>query len=226
MSCKDYLSAAERCPVEVTEALECQAEAADAMICASVAAASCVSLFSELNACRAGHQEPRAQRTTGTGDAARTAANSDTGEELPEGWKRHRDDAWSVSLPLPSGARAEGEGLGRRLVVSEDGVDYLVEAPARFRGEATDKALLRAVLDYVGTPCHKALKVHGRFENQGAVHVHFDTLCSDGRHWRGMVHVSPSQLVVTSARAATSLRSPAIETRLESLFYGFRFVGL
>lgn len=220
MNCKDFMVAAERCPVEVVDALACQTEASDAMICTNIVAASCVPLFSDLNACRAGQAEPRAPRA---GGAARAQGGSGD-EELPAGWERTEDPTFSVSLPFPRGARVEGDDAARRLVASEEGVDYLVEAPARFRGEATDKALLRAVLDYVKTPCHKALKVHGRFENQGATHVHFDTTCSDGRHWRGMLHVAPERLVITSAQAPTTLRTPEVDARLESLFYGFRFV--
>lgn len=214
--CREYVAAAERCPVEVAEALECQLEASDTMLCANVAASSCVPEFTEMTECRAGQRAPRAQRVKKSGDAV--------DEELPPNWARTDDEEFGISLPFPLDVTVEGSGAERKLVAREDDVEYVVDSPPRFAGEPTDRAILRAVLDYVGTPCHKSLKVHGRFEKGGAVHVHIDTACKDGRHLRGMFHVAPDRIVVTSARANAPLRAPEIESRLEALFYGFRFV--
>lgn len=217
-SCSDYVSSAERCPVEVEEALSCQTSAQDAMLCANVAASSCVPAFSALAACREGRAAPRAR-----GNANTEAAPTEPGEELPAGWARIDDRPLVVSLPLPVDAAPQDGPRGRRLVASEDELEYLVESPPRFQGEATDKALLRAVLDYLGSACHKSLKVHGRFETGAVVHVSFETLCKDGAAWKGMLHVHPQRMVVTAARSASPLPDAAAP-KLDSMFYGLRFL--
>lgn len=214
--CKDYVQTWERCPVEVEEALACQSQAQDAMLCANVAAASCVAAFSTLARCRAGQAAPRAR------DAV-----AETGEEqerVPPGWQRTEDADLGISLLLPASVAGDGEGPSKRLVAREGDREYVVDSPPRLAGDPTDKALLKAVLDYVGTPCHKALKVHGRFESGNVVHVHFDTACKDGTHWRGMLHVSPERVIATSARSTTAFTTEDASNKLEALFYGFRFV--
>lgn len=213
-SCKDYLQTWERCPVEVEEALTCQAEAQDAMLCANVAAASCVPTFSELAQCRAGRQPPKPREATAASEAEQ--------ERVPDGWQRLEDAELGISLLLPSGAAREEGAV--QLSVQEGDLTYVVESPPPLKGEPTDKALLKAVLDYVGTACHKALKVHGRFETGDVVHIHFDTTCKDGTHWRGMLHVSHQRTVATSARSGTPFTTEEAANRLEALFYGFRFL--
>lgn len=213
-SCKDYLQTWERCPVEVEEALTCQAEAQDAMLCANVAAASCVPTFSELAQCRAGRQPPKPREAVAASETER--------ERVPDGWQRLEDAELGISLLLPSGAARE-QGAAQ-LSVQEGDLTYIVESPTPLKGEPTDKALLKAVLDYVGTACHKALKVHGRFETDDVVHVHFDTTCKDGTHWRGMLHVSPQRTIATSARSGAPFTTEEAANKLEALFYGFRFL--
>lgn len=214
-SCSDYVAAAARCPVEVEDALSCQATAQDAMVCANIVASTCVPAFSSLSACRSGEAEPRVR--------AEAPGALEGTELLPPGWARVDDGPLVVSLPLPSDASAVDGAHGRRLAASEGEVEFLVESPQRFRGEATDKALLKAVLDYLGTPCHKALKVHGRFEKGPVVHVNFATTCKDGVVWKGMLHVHPERMVVTAARSTTRLPEN-VGPKLDALFYGFRFL--
>jgi hypothetical protein len=216
-SCPGYESTWERCPVEVERALACQAQTSGGLLCANVATESCAPHFAALANCRTGRAAPLPRQGTEAAEA--------TGETLPEGWERRDVPELGISVPLPRLATTEDGTGGKRVVASEGPIEYRVEGMRRLRGAPTDKALLKAVLDYVGPACQKGLRVHGRFETGEIVHVNFDTQCMDGLAWRGMLHVDPERQIATSLRSTAPLTSAEVQAKLDALAYGMRYPG-
>jgi hypothetical protein len=87
------------------------------------------------------------------------------------------------------------------------------------KSKPTDASILRTATRYVGNACQPKLRLHGRFETQGVIHVRFDTVCENGTVYHGTIHFWDGKSVV-----ATTIRdaeSPQPNPHLEAFLFGF-----
>lgn len=191
-SCSDYESAAEKCPVEVTRALACQAEAEDVGLCANIARPECAPMFVAMRDCRSGKKPPLALGELEVPVVETTSAN----------WSTVEVASLRLKVRFPSVHTQKHTAMGG-VTASSGGSEYTVEAFEGFP-KLTDSTLLRAVTAYVGNACQPKLRLHGRYETKGIVHVRFSTSCSDGLVIEGMVHVNGTQWIAASKRTPSS----------------------
>lgn len=213
-SCRDYVSAAQKCPVEVEDALSCQGEADDFLLCSNIAAESCAPLFRDMKNCRDGLSEPK----------TRSASDSEE-TEFPEGFTRVRFDAEGFSLVAPTNTQATGAGLTFSAQGQDaQGIEYLAAA-LKTEGKKPDASrILRAATAYVGLACQPKLRLHGRYENHDVIHVRFDTVCEDGSAFHGMLHFWNNQGIATTTRHSAELASQE-NPQLESFLFSFELLS-
>ena len=213
-SCGDYVIGAETCPVEVTQALECQSEADGFLLCSNIAAENCASLFKSMQQCRAGEIEPKSWD-----DVQGTVV----GEKMPQGWQRLLAPTLGFSALMPEVVRVEtgAELYGAK---AEDASHFVltIEQVAIRAGSPSDSTILRTALKYVGKGCEAKLRLHGRYESEGVIHVRFRTACEDQSQYRGVIHFWQDKAVVMSSFMAGSAGSTLENPHLEDFLFGFR----
>jgi hypothetical protein len=207
------VDAADKCPVEVRDALSCQQEADDFLLCSNIAAESCAPLYRTMALCREGKAEPKPwgqkEQAAETGGA-------------PAGFERKTVSAHGFSQLMPSGAKLKApSGKEFQLKGSDSGVTYLAKSVEVVggAGEPDAKNILRTATKYLGNECQPKLRLHGRFETAGVIHVRFDTVCEDGTTYHGMFHFWEGKAIV----ATTVLESDTGEANpnLDSFLFGF-----
>lgn len=215
-SCGDYVNAAEQCPVEVTRALSCQAEAEDVGLCANIARPECAPMFVAMRDCRSGKKPPLALGELEKPVVASTSTN----------WSSVEVAELGLTVRFPSVyTKKHAPNVG--ITASHGGSEYVVESFEGFP-KLTDSTLLRAVTAYLGNACQAKLRLHGRYETKGIVHVRFTTTCSDGLSIEGMVHVNGTKWVAASKRTPPSSATPASapppgEPSLDDYLYSLEF---
>lgn len=208
-SCRDYVSAAEKCPVEVEDALSCQATADDFLLCSNIAAESCTPLFRAMKECREGRAEPQERK-----------AKEPEKSRVPEGWARFTvaQDGYSVLAPQTMTLTATANSY-KATGQDQLGIEYRLEPLQTGGREPTASNILRSATAYLGNDCQPKLRLHGRYESAGVIHIRFDTTCKDGSAWHGMLHFwGKSGAVTTSfhSPAQAALENPHLEAFLFS----------
>lgn len=212
-SCGDYVGASEKCPVEVKEALSCQQEADDFLLCSNIAAESCAPLYRRMTQCREGEVTPKPW------GAVEVAAPSDG---LPPGFEKKSVAAHGFTQVMPSSAQvsmAEGQNFEAK---GKDtaGTMYLVKSlELGSTKKPTDASILRTATKFVGNACQPKLRLHGRFETQGVIHVRFDTVCESGTAYHGIIHFWDGKSVV--ATTVRESEAPDPNPNLEAFLFGF-----
>jgi len=208
-SCRDYVTSAEKCPVEIEDALRCQSEADDFLLCSNIAAESCAPLYRDMKACREGTAEPKKR------DAQAVSA----GPNAPEGWATREVPSFGFSVLMPEADLSEKEG-GFRAVAEMGGHRFVVE-PLETEGRKPNaKRILRWASQYVGNDCQPKLRLHGRFESKGVIHVRFDTVCADESERHGMLHLWPNKGVVAVIEQKTG-EAPLESSVSEKFLFSF-----
>lgn len=210
-SCGDYESAAHKCPVEVEAALGCQADADAVLLCSNIAAPICAPLYKRMQDCRAGTLAPQARN-----------AGSEKEEPLPSGFALLSVPGLELEQLLPEGARVttDATGLVHARSTGPGGVEYaLVQLPDEARSP-TDKSILRTATAFVGNACQPKLRLRGRFETQGVIHVRLDTVCEDGKQHHGILHFFDGHVLVAVATSDPGVGAPADEL-LEAFLFSF-----
>jgi hypothetical protein len=83
-------------------------------------------------------------------------------------------------------------------------------------------SILRTATKYVGNSCQPKLRLHGRFESQGVIHVRFDTVCEDGRAYHGILHFWDGKSVVATTQLDSELPAGEKNPNLEAFLFGFQ----
>lgn len=183
-NCERYESLAERCGEATLAAIQCQA-GTPGLVCSNVVG-PCAAEFQRLNACESG-QAPA------TADAPATPA------PLPANWVRLTDEEAGFSVGLPKPGESQTEGGNRTWRVQDDtGVTYVVAVLPPFQGAVTDKLLVQKVLVILGHRCQREMKIHGRYQSNGREAVRFDSHCSSGESWHGMLRISDLHVIMTA----------------------------
>lgn len=215
-SCGDYVSGAETCPVEVHAALSCQKSADDFLLCSNIAAESCANLYRTMKKCRDGEVEPKPW-----GVASNAPAESD----VPPGFVKKSVSAHGFSQLMPEAAKLETKEGGAFEMTHEDasGITYVTKSlELNQTSKPTSASILRTTTKYVGNDCQPKLRLHGRFETAGVIHVRFDTVCSSGTTYHGIVHFWDGKAVV----ATTIVKSESVQNpNLEAFLFGFERAG-
>jgi hypothetical protein len=86
--------------------------------------------------------------------------------------------------------------------------------------EPTAKRVLRNATQFLGNDCQPKLRLRGRFETQGVVHIRFDTVCKDGTQKNGMFHFFDSKVFALQVLTPSGQSLPA-EEMMDALRYGF-----
>lgn len=211
-SCRDYVSGAEDCPVEIADALRCQNSAADFEICSNIAAASCSNLYRDLEACRSGKAPPRVW-------GEQVKASEEGG--LPSGWETLEEASFGFSSLMPQGFTLEKTADGfRSSGPATDGGIYATVG-FRFKSKPTDLQVMNTAIAYVGKGCGEDLRLHGRFESKGVAHVRFDAPCESGGGYRGFLHVWGQQLVLTAGKFTKITFGEDLSPSLERFLFSF-----
>lgn len=199
VNCENFESDGERCPFEVEDALACQAEADDVIPCSNTAAESCVRQYRAMRECTMGRVPPR---------QASEGAQTEAPEDVPDGFARVSDARLGLSLLFPEPlVRASGEEA-LRLSATLGEFEFRAETLPIAVPNPTDKTILKTALDFLGFACQSKLRLHGRFESEGVIHVRFDTACKDGVEWHGAFHFLDQRVAVTAVRAKTKPSNP------------------
>jgi len=211
-SCRDYVSGAEDCPVEIAEALRCQNTAADFEICSNIAAASCSELYRDLEACRTGKSPPRVW-------GQRVEASHEDG--LPSGWEMLEEANFGFSSLMPQGFTLEKTEDGFKSSGSApDGGSYATVG-YRLKSKPSDIQVMNIAIAYVGKGCGEDLRMHGRFESKGVTHVRFDAPCESGGGYRGFLHQWGQQLVLTAGKFKKISFGEELSPSLERFLFSF-----
>ncbi len=203
--CPDFEAAAERCPVEVEEALTCQTASDDFLVCSRVAATECGPLYRALTECREGRAEPK----------PRTPVAADDGP--PEGWKQVAAPSLGGAFLMPDAPLATE--TQHQLLVVRSGYQFLVERMSEVPVAFDDKAVLRMATAYVGLACVKKLRLHGRYETGNLIHIRFHTVCDDQTAWAGIFHLLPSSGVAASVKGPAG--AGTLPEDLDTFLFGF-----
>lgn len=208
-SCRDYVSAAEKCPVEVEDALSCQATADDFLLCSNIAAESCTPLFRAMKECREGRAEPQARK-----------AKEPEKSNVPPGWARFSVPQAGYSVLAPQSMKLSSAADSYKATGADQlGIEYRLEPLSTGGREPTSSNILRSATAYLGNDCQPKLRLHGRYESAGVIHVRFDTTCKDGSAWHGMLHFWGKSGAVTTSYLQPSqaaLENPHLEAFLFS----------
>ncbi len=208
-SCRDYVSAAEKCPVEVEDALSCQAHADDFLLCSNIAAESCTPLFRSMKDCREGRAEPQVRKE-----------KEPEQSNVPAGWERFTVEQAGYSVLVPQTVKlTSSEAAYRAMGKDELGIEYRLEPLSTGGREPTAANILRSATGYLDNSCQPKLRLHGRYESEGVIHVRLDTVCEDGSEWHGMLHFWGKRGAVTTSflqPSQASLENPHLESFLFS----------
>jgi hypothetical protein len=201
MNCRRY-SKAKQCEAEITRVLECQVKTPDELLCAHQADPNCADANRQMQAC-----------DKGTQPIEQTHPEDLT---LPTGWANITDSKLGFTVAMPKGAALDETSAHRTWKAQEGELTYVVastEAPA---GKINSAALLRTITKYVGNRCQLHLKVHGEFELKGVTVVQYESGCTDGKTWRGMMHIWDGNAVSTGFYGPSGSRGVT-----EPYFYSF-----
>jgi len=118
---------------------------------------------------------------------------------LPAGWVELEDDAAGFSVGLPKLVESQTEQGNRTWRVQDgQGVTIVVAVLPPFEAEVTDKTLVRKVLVILGQHCQRGMKIHGRFQTGEYESARFDSQCSNGDSWHGMLRISKRHVIMTA----------------------------
>jgi len=185
------------CETEVEAALLCQATAKQSP-CNNVAAGACTEPFLQMRRCKHGEKTEIASSAS-----------------LPDGWETFRDEAWGVSMVMPQGARASGEGKSRTWKASKDGVDYEVRELARPK-DLTENALIKLVIAHVGVSCQKEMRLTGRVELPNLMFTRYETGCSKDARMYGKLRIDGDRAL------SLLVRGPAKSADVDAFLDGVR----
>jgi hypothetical protein len=143
----------------------------------------CSEQFRELNACESGQSF--------AGGETSAAVNP------PAGWQRIEDREAGFALHLPPGAQLGQRNGYRTWSVESEGVTYLAAVLPAVQG-VSEKDLTSVTIRYLGVDCQAGIRLHGRYEKDGAVAERFDSSCRNGDEWHGMLRASTHNLVITA----------------------------
>jgi hypothetical protein len=202
--------------VEVHAALSCQNDADDFLLCSNIAAESCANLYRQMKRCRAGEVAAKPW-----GQTEETVAESD----VPAGFVRKKVEAHGFSVPMPKGVKLATKDDQHFEMSAKDGAGITYLAKSLELGSSkkpTDVSILRTATKYVGNSCQPKLRLHGRFESQGVIHVRFDTVCEDGRAYHGILHFWDGKSVVATTQLDSELPAGEKNPNLEAFLFGFQ----
>jgi hypothetical protein len=210
-SCRDYVSGAEHCPVEIHGALSCQQDAEDFRLCANISDEACVPLFRKMIDCRTGKVPPRVW-----GDMSREA-KADHGKGLHP----LKLSGYSMTQLMPEGTQVDA-GPPFKANKSNGAGRFVIEAVPLEGKTLSSASMLRTVTKYVGVACQPKLRLHGRFESGHVVHSRFDTTCKDGTEYHGLAHFWPDRALMV---AHVGPASAALEEGPRDAFlFGFKVI--
>ncbi len=201
-NCDRYLSLADTCEAQVLGAIRCQASTPN-LVCSNVVG-ECTREFRELNACESGQ--------TVAGGEAPASINP------PEGWQRIADSEAGFSVHMPAGAKVGDEKGHRTWSVESNGVTYLAAVLPPIEG-VTEKDLTAVTIRYLGLDCQAGIRLHGRYEKDGAVAERFDSSCRNGDAWHGMLRASSKNLVITAERVPSGKQATG-----DRFYYSFEYL--
>ncbi len=215
-SCRDYEMGAQKCPVEIHEALKCQSEAGDFNLCSNIAAETCAPLYVRMQDCRSDKVSPEPW--------GQTHAEVTT-SELPKGWERMRYEEFGFSVAGPTSlAREEKDGgLFRAVGTDASHTEYIVELVEKGNTRPpTDVSILKTATKFVGNDCQPKLRLHGRFDKKGVIFVRFDTVCKDGAVYHGMLHLFDGKALVLTTKERAEYAEPGkMPGLLEDFIFSF-----
>jgi hypothetical protein len=107
------------------------------------------------------------------------------------------DSKLGFTVAMPKGATLDDSGVKRIWKVRQGELTYVVGSAEAPTGKLTSAALLRTITKYLGNKCQLHLKVHGEFELKGVTVVQYESGCTDGTTWRGMMHLWNGNAVST-----------------------------
>jgi len=200
-NCRRYAKA-KQCEAEITRALECQVKTPDEQLCAHQADPNCTEVNNQLQSC-----------DKGTAPIVQTHPEDLT---LPTGWASINDSKFGFTVAMPKGATLEDNATKRIWKAQEGGITYIVATAEPPAGKLTSAAILRTIMKYLAYRCQLKLKVHGEFELKGVTVVQYESGCTDGTLWRGMMHFWNGNAVSTGFYGASDSRGV-----LEPYFYSF-----
>lgn len=178
--CPTYVAKAKGCETQTVAALGCQAKSSG--VCVAIAGGDCEDELTAMQACFRGERP----------------AAAPSGPTLPSGWTLFEDAELRAAVALPSGAAVVAGAKQRTISARVGELEYLFAVQPRPQ-KTTDGALVAAVVRYVGFTCQKQLQLRGRVDRDGYVGVGFESNCSDGSHWSGMLHVLADRALVTAS---------------------------
>jgi hypothetical protein len=201
-NCRRYAKA-KQCETEITQVLECQLKTPDDLLCAHQADPNCMEANHQLQSC-----------DKGTAPIVQTHPEDLT---LPSDWVSINDSKLGFTVAMPKGAALEDNATKRIWKAQEGGITYLVATAEPPAGALTSTAILRTVMKYLGYRCQAKLKVHGEFVLKGVTVVQYESGCTDGTTWHGMMHFWNGNAVSTGSYSASGSSSGV----LEPYFYSF-----
>jgi hypothetical protein len=208
-SCRDYVSGAEHCPVEIHGALSCQQNAEDFQLCANISDEACVPLFRKMVDCRAGKTPPRVW-----GDMS-MEAKANHGKGLHP----IKLSGYSMTQLMPEDTQVDaGPPLKAQKV--DGAARFVIEAVPLEGKTISNASILRTVTKYVGNACQPKLRLHGRFESGHVVHTRFDTTCKDGTEYHGVAHFWPDRALMVAHIGPASVQLE--EGPRDAYLFGFK----
>ncbi len=211
-SCEDYVAQAEKCPVEIYEALECQGRTEDFMLCSNVSPEGCARLILAMKDCRSGKVTPAVW-----GAEKELEAEQDS---TPPGWARLTHEDQGFSIPFPSGATWKTVDGIEEAAVQVDGIDYRAKVVSLGGRKLSDGLILRTVVSEVGRACESKVRIFGRFEAQGTVHIRFNSSCKGDEDYHGGLYIRGDRAVIVSMHRTGAFDEPP--AHLEDLVFGYR----
>ncbi len=204
-NCRRYAKATQ-CQAEIIRALECQVNTPEEMLCAHQADPNCTKLNQQLQAC----------------DKGKAPVEQTQPEDLtlPSNWETVQDSKLGFSVAMPKGAALEEKDTQRLWKAQEGSITYVVATAEPPVGKLSSAAVLRTITKYLGNRCQLKLKVRGEFELKGVTVVQYESGCTDGTTWRGMMHFWDGKVV------STGLHGPGgAHGVLEPYFFSFAVSG-
>lgn len=205
-NCERYEELVDRCADQALAAIRCQASV-PGLVCSNVVG-QCAADFQRLSACESG-QAPQV-----------AAESSAPVAPPPEGWVLMKDQEGGFQVAMPRSSEPKIESGNRTWRVDDEtGVTTVVSVLPPFQGEVNDKALVRKVLVILGQQCQRDMKIHGRYQTNGKEAVRFDSRCTNGNSWHGMLRISERHVVLTA-----QIVPPGKEPTGDAFYYSFAYL--
>ncbi len=167
------------CGDEIRAAFEC-ARDADDLQCAYIVPGSCSNKFRRLVGCSRGEKVDIPPDKPA----------------MPDGWERYTSKTAGFATPMPRGVSEKSDADGPTFSSEQGSVTYSVHLQPPPQDPPNQKNMVKLAVRMFGDTCGRKLRLHGMFEQNGQVAIHYDTECRDNSERHGMFVINSRHMYV------------------------------